>query len=365
MDGTIITANANFLATVGIRLTEIKGKHHSMFCDPAYAATAEYREFWAKAQSRRVPGGAVQALRQGRQGDLDRSLLQPAARRGGKPYKVVKYATDISTAEGVERPTWPPRSSAIGRSQAVIEFNLDGTIITANDNFLQPRLHSGRDPGQASQHVRRARLRGERRIQGILGQLGRGELHAGQYKRARQGRARKSGSRLLTTRSSTRTAGPAKWSNTRPTSPSARKNRALGAGLRERRRRALVQEVPSIRRKTWQGTAQSLAARGRADQPAVLDRSHRPSRGAARPRSTRPRADRGIDREWSAPRSTRPGAPRTMVKRTGHTRRRKIGEITQIINDIASQTNLLALNARSKPHAPARPARASPWSPRR
>ncbi|HVZ02966.1 MAG TPA: PAS domain-containing protein, partial [Dongiaceae bacterium] len=47
MDGTIITANANFLGALGYTLDEIKGKHHSMFVDPAYKDSAEYREFWA------------------------------------------------------------------------------------------------------------------------------------------------------------------------------------------------------------------------------------------------------------------------------------------------------------------------------
>src|SRR3954454_16906717 len=47
MDGTIITANANFCAALGYELAELKGKHHSMFCDPAYVASADYREFWA------------------------------------------------------------------------------------------------------------------------------------------------------------------------------------------------------------------------------------------------------------------------------------------------------------------------------
>jgi methyl-accepting chemotaxis protein len=48
MDGTIITANANFLNAMGYTLAEIKGSHHSMFVEPAYKESAEYREFWAK-----------------------------------------------------------------------------------------------------------------------------------------------------------------------------------------------------------------------------------------------------------------------------------------------------------------------------
>ena len=48
MDGTVIDANPNFLAVVGYSLPEIKGRHHSMFVEPDYARSAEYKEFWAK-----------------------------------------------------------------------------------------------------------------------------------------------------------------------------------------------------------------------------------------------------------------------------------------------------------------------------
>ena len=66
LDGTILNANDNFLNTLGYRLEEVKGRHHSMFVEPAYAASAEYRQFWAALNAGRVPGGGVQAPRQGR-----------------------------------------------------------------------------------------------------------------------------------------------------------------------------------------------------------------------------------------------------------------------------------------------------------
>ena len=80
MDGTILTANDNFLDALGYTLAEIKGRHHSMFVDPSERDGAAYREFWAGAQSRRVPGGRIQADRQGRPGGLDPGLLQPDPR---------------------------------------------------------------------------------------------------------------------------------------------------------------------------------------------------------------------------------------------------------------------------------------------
>src|SRR5438874_2505417 len=47
LDGTILTANANFLNALGYTLEEVKGKHHSLFVEPGYKESAEYREFWA------------------------------------------------------------------------------------------------------------------------------------------------------------------------------------------------------------------------------------------------------------------------------------------------------------------------------
>ncbi len=48
MDGTIITANENFCKAMGYSIDEIRGQHHSMFAEPNFASSAEYREFWQK-----------------------------------------------------------------------------------------------------------------------------------------------------------------------------------------------------------------------------------------------------------------------------------------------------------------------------
>ena len=81
IDGTILTANDNFLKALGYSLGEIQGKHHSMFVEPSERDSAAYRDFWASAEARRIPGRRIQADRQGRQGSLDPGDLQPDARR--------------------------------------------------------------------------------------------------------------------------------------------------------------------------------------------------------------------------------------------------------------------------------------------
>lgn len=135
MDGTIITANQNFLDTLGYRLEEIQGKHHSMFVPAAMRDGAEYREFWANLNR-----GEYQAAEYKRIGKAGREVwiqasYNPVFDRHGKPYKVIKFATDI-TARKIHSMEDAGKMAAIGRAQAVVEFNLDGTIISANDNFL-------------------------------------------------------------------------------------------------------------------------------------------------------------------------------------------------------------------------------------
>ena len=129
LDGTIIHANDTFLSTVGYTLDEVKGRHHRMFVEPGATARAtSTAQFWTGPQRRQVPDGRVQAVRQGRQGSLDPGVRTPRSLDfDGKPFKVVKYATDV-TAQKLRNADFEGQLAAIGKAQAVIEFNLDGTI---------------------------------------------------------------------------------------------------------------------------------------------------------------------------------------------------------------------------------------------
>ena len=135
LDGTIITANDNFLGTVGYRLDEIKGKHHSMFVEPGFASKAEYKQFWAS-----LAAGQFQAAEYKRLGKHGKEIwiqasYNPIFDESGRPFKVVKYATDITEAK-LRAADAQGQLDAIGKAQAVIEFDLDGTILQANENFL-------------------------------------------------------------------------------------------------------------------------------------------------------------------------------------------------------------------------------------
>src|SRR5271155_1030672 len=136
MDGTIVTANANFLNAMGYALEEIKGHHHSMFVEPAYRDSAEYRDFWAKLNHGEFQAAQYKRIAKGGKEVWIEASYNPLLDGKGRPFKVVKYATEISAQKAVHADL-AGKVEAIGRSQAVIEFEMDGTIIIANDNFLK------------------------------------------------------------------------------------------------------------------------------------------------------------------------------------------------------------------------------------
>ena len=134
-DGTILTANVNFLAVVGYTLAEVQGQHHGLFVEPAYRESPEYRAFWDGLR-----GGTYQAAAFKRIGKDGRKIwiqasYNPVHDRAGRVVRIVKVATDI-TAQKARDLDLAGQIAALHRSQAVIEFAPDGAILDANANFL-------------------------------------------------------------------------------------------------------------------------------------------------------------------------------------------------------------------------------------
>ncbi len=136
MDGTIRFANENFLKTLGYTLDEIKGKHHSMFAEPSFANSPEYAAFWKRLNEGTFDAGEYKRIGKGGKEVWIQASYNPIMDDTGKPFKVVKYATDV-TAQKLQTADYQGQLDAIGKSQAVIEFGMDGTIRYANENFLK------------------------------------------------------------------------------------------------------------------------------------------------------------------------------------------------------------------------------------
>lgn len=135
LDGTIVTANPNFLRTLGYSLEEIRGKHHSMFVPLEDRSGAEYASFWTKLAKGEIQNAQYRRVGKGGREVWIQASYSPILDRKGTPVGVIKSATDI-TEEKLRSLEADGKMAAIDRSQAVIEFNMDGTIITANENFL-------------------------------------------------------------------------------------------------------------------------------------------------------------------------------------------------------------------------------------
>ncbi|WDE14437.1 PAS domain-containing protein [Thalassomonas haliotis] len=123
MDGTIISANDNFLQTLGYRLEEVQGKHHSMFVEPGVETSAEYLEFWQKLNAGEFESGEYKRLGKGGKEVWIQAFYNPVFDLTGKPVKVVKFATDVTKQKQLNA-DFSGQIAAISKSQAVIEFNM-------------------------------------------------------------------------------------------------------------------------------------------------------------------------------------------------------------------------------------------------
>lgn len=183
LDGTVLDANENFLRTLGYTLDEIRGQHHRMFVEPAMRDSPRYRDFWAKLGRGEYDAGQYKRIgKHGREVWIQASY-NPILSSDGRILKIVKYATDI-TADTLRHADMEGQIAAINKAQAVIEFSMDGTILGANDNFLNAlgytleeirgKHHSLFVPPdeRLSEHYR-----------AFWAKLGRGEYDAGQYRR--------------------------------------------------------------------------------------------------------------------------------------------------------------------------------------
>lgn len=141
IDGTVIKANDLFLKTVQYSLDEIEGKHHRMFCDSAYTASREYEQFWNSLRNGVAQVGEFKRRTKNGNEVWIQANYTPVKDEKGNVIKVIKLATDI-TQQKIKNIDYQGQLEAIGRSNAVIEFNMDGSIITANDNFLRTTGYS-------------------------------------------------------------------------------------------------------------------------------------------------------------------------------------------------------------------------------
>ncbi len=133
-DGIILDANDNFLQVMGYRLDEVVGQHHRMFVDPREAASAGYADFWRRLKSGEYFAAEFARIGKGGRPVWIQGSYNPLLDPAGVPVKIMKFASDITLAK-LRSADHTGQIDAIGTTQAVITFDLDGIILSANDLF--------------------------------------------------------------------------------------------------------------------------------------------------------------------------------------------------------------------------------------
>ncbi|MGZ3865545.1 MAG: methyl-accepting chemotaxis protein [Bacteroidia bacterium] len=216
--GNVVTANENFLRTMGYSLEQIKGKHHRMFVDANYAKSADYVKFWDELRQGRVQSGEFMRVNNNGKEIWLQAVYSPVKDEMGRILKVIKIATDVTqqvhmreeakqaaeelkaqeeeirqqmeemnaTQEEMARTGAEMKGviTAIDNSYAYIEFNTDGNVIKANDNFLKTMKYSS-DEIMGKHHrvfVDRS-ITSSADYSNFWADLRNGKVHSGQFKR--------------------------------------------------------------------------------------------------------------------------------------------------------------------------------------
>jgi methyl-accepting chemotaxis protein len=139
LDGTILTANKNFLDTMGYALSEIQGRHHRMFVAADYALTEEYRGFWSRLAQGEFFSGKFQRVGKGGAEVWIQGAYNPVFDAEGKPYKVIKFANDISDVEAERSRNDAERKRSEEEQEGVVAAMADGLARLASGD-LQARI---------------------------------------------------------------------------------------------------------------------------------------------------------------------------------------------------------------------------------
>lgn len=183
LEGTVLRANDNFLKTMGYRAEQVIGHPHRQFCNAEFARGNQYRELWTRLKNGQFQSGTFERVNaQGQPVWLEASY-NPIRDADGKVFKVVKYALDVTEKVQQESES-RGKLHAIDRAMAVIEFNLDGSVITANQNFLDRLGYSLAElKGKHHRIFCKPELANSSAYQDFWQRLNQGEFFSGQFER--------------------------------------------------------------------------------------------------------------------------------------------------------------------------------------
>ena len=187
LEGRILHANAGFLAATGYALAEIVGQHHRLFVGAEDAASPTYAAFWARLRAGQADQGQYRRFGKGGREVWLEATYNPVKDPSGRPFKVVKFATDI-TVQKQKDLEFGNQMAAVDRAQARIEFALDGTILAANRNFLAATGYALDDiVGKHHRMFVRPEERESAAYREFWAALAQGEIQSGRFRRVGRG----------------------------------------------------------------------------------------------------------------------------------------------------------------------------------
>ncbi len=346
LDGTVLDANQNFLQVMGYRLDEIRGKHHGMFVDAATRQSVAYHAFWESLGRGAFDAGRYKRVGKNGQDVWIQASYNPVLDEHGRPYKVVKYATDV-TRQVIESADADGRIQAIDKVMGVIEFDLAGRVLTANDNFLAILGYTPEEAiGQHHGIFVDAAFRASEDYRHFWAKLARGQFDAGRYRRLR-----KDGSPVWIQAS----YNPILDVSGRPYKVVKYATDVTDQVRSAERMRDLMRQTMSIAQNVQRESHhisvsnQELVKRVSAQSGAVAQTSSTIDQLAATVRTNSENAGSAQRMAEESAAVARRGADviAAVVQTTAGIRSAtdRIGQIIEVIDGIAFQTNILALNA--------------------
>lgn len=187
LGGNILSANKNFLTLMEYQMEEVKGKHHRIFMDPAQSNLPAYAQFWSDLNAGKAQNDVFKRVAKSRKEVWIQAVYAPVKDEMGRVFKIVKIATDV-TAQRMQAADYEGQINAVSKSQAVIEFSMDGKILNANENFISTMGYSLAEiKGQHHSMFVDPIYRSSPEYRMFWDKLGRGEFDAGVYKRFAKG----------------------------------------------------------------------------------------------------------------------------------------------------------------------------------
>ncbi|MBB4197140.1 chemotaxis protein [Rhodoblastus sphagnicola] len=337
-DGKVAAVNDNFLRALGYSRAEILGRPHSMFVEPAYRDSAEYRDFWPALARGEFKAGAFKRIgKDGREVWIHASYNPVLS--GGKVVKVVKIASDI-TEEKMRAVAAEGQVAAIKRVQAVVHFAPDGVVLDANDNFLSAMGYSREEViGKRHAIFVEGAYAASPDYRQFWDDLARGQPKVGEFKRIGKG-----GKEVWLVAS----FNPILDANGKISEIVKFATDITGSYVRRRHReqtaRQVDEELSEVAKRVFETDERAASAASAAAQTSVTVQAV--AAGAEELAGSVQEISRQVTTamHMSTDAVTQAGEADRIVNGLAQTTQR-IGEITSLISTIATQTNLLALNA--------------------